>query len=180
MPDIGKQIVDRLVTQIADVCQTPVSDQTRVNHIVRGEFQDDPEDYGVIVCIHRNDPDKTERAGDSGWVDEKDLTEMGLAIGAGGYAAVEHWKRRFTVEIIVWPGEDQETADEINGTVVARVRRAVTRLHLTDLTDDFGESIVVGINPVQRMQANEGGGPDDEYSWKTKLYLEYRTVWNPI
>ena len=27
------------------------------------------------------------------------------------------------------------------------------------------------------MKVNEGGGPDDEYSWRGFLYLEYKTVW---
>ena len=178
MADIGKLIVDGLYTEIVAECQTAIGDETKVVHVTRGEFQDDPEDYGVIVCIHRNDPDKTDRSGETAWLDVKDLTEMGMAIGAGGYAAVEHWRRRFTIEIIVWPGQDQATADEINGKVVNRVRQTVTRLHLQK-TDEFGESIVVGINPVMKIKTNEGGGPDDEYSWKTFLYLEYRTVWNP-
>jgi hypothetical protein len=182
MADIGKLIVDRLYDCITEVCQTPYdeSEPTRVNLVNRGEFQDDPEDYRVIVCIHRNDPDKTDRAGETAWLDEKDLQEMGMIIGSGGYAAGEFWLRRFSIEIIVWPGATQAETDEINGTVVARVRRAVTVLQLTNLSDDFGESIVVGCNPVRRMKANEGGGPDDEYSWKSFLYLEYKTLWNPV
>jgi hypothetical protein len=137
MPDIGKQIVDRLVTQITDLCQTPIGDNTRVNLILRGEFQDDPEDYGVIVCVQRNDPDKTERAGDSGWVDEKDLTEMGLAIGAGGYAAVEHWRRRFTVEIIVWPGQDQWST--VSGK---RSRGSICKRRMSSASQSSSESIL--------------------------------------
>ena len=181
MADIGKLIVDRLITAINDQCQTPYDpgEPTRVNLVVRGEFQDDPEDYGVIVCVHRNDPDRTDRAGESGWPDELDLQEMGVIIGSQGTAGGEFWKRRFTVEIIVWPGVGQETADEINGVVVARVRRAASQLHIANLSDAFGERIVVGNNPVRRMKVNEGGGPDDEYSWRAFLYLEYTTLWNP-
>jgi hypothetical protein len=182
MADIGKLIVDELCDQIVAECQTPydTTEPTRVSLVNRGEFQDDPEDFKVVVCVHRNDPDRTGLAGESAWMDEKDIQEMGMIMGSGGYAAGEFWLRRFTIEIIVWPGKVQTTADEINGTVVARVRRAVTVLQLTNLSDDFGESIVVGCNPVRRMKTNEGGGPDDEYSWKTFLYLEYKTLWNPV
>ena len=51
--------------------------------------------------------------------------------------------------------------------------------HITDLSDGFGERVVVGNNPIRRMRVNEGGGPDDEYSWRGFLYLEYTTLWNP-
>jgi len=181
MSDIGKLIVDALIARITADCQAAIdpADPTRVTLVKRGEFQDDPEDYGVVVCVHRNDPDRTERAGQSGWPDELDLREMGLIIGEGYTAGSEFWKRRFSVEIIVWPGVDQDSADQINGVVTARVRRAVSRLFLTDLVDDFGERMVVGSNPLRRMKVDEGGGPDDEYSWRAFLYLEYTTLWNP-
>jgi hypothetical protein len=179
--DIGKLIVDELVTQITAVCQTPyaTSEDTRVNLVVRGEFQDDPEDFGVIVCVHRNDPDRVERIGTSSWQDERDITEMGAVIGTGGVGHVEHWFRRFTVECIVWPNEEQEAADRINGIVMARVRRAVTMESMHGLVDTFGEAITVGSSPVVKMKVNEGGGPDDEYSWRGFLYLQYKTVWTP-
>jgi hypothetical protein len=182
MADIGKLIADALYNQIVAECQTPyaANDPTRVNLVNRGEFQDDPEEYRTIVCVHRNDPDHTDRAGQSAWMDEQDLVEIGYVIGAGGQAASEFWFRRFTIEIIVWPGLSQTEADEINGTVVARIRRAATMLQLTNLADEFGETIVVGSNPIRRMKVNEGGGPPDEYSWKTFLYLEYKTNWTPL
>ena len=107
------------------------------------------------------------------------LSEGKVGIDGVGVAGSEFWKRRFTVEIIVWPGAGQETADAINGAVVARVRRTVASLHIANLNDEFGERIVVGSNPVRRMKVNEGGGPDDEYSWRAFLYLEYTTLWNP-
>jgi len=181
MADIGKLIVDRLITAITDQCQTAydASEPTRVNLVNRGEFQDDPEDYGVIVCVHRNDPDRTERIGASSWQDEQDVVELGQVIGLGGQGGVEHWLRRFTVEIIVWPNQDQDSADQINGSVVARVRRAVTMTPMLGLTDDHGESVTVGSSPIRKMKVNEGGGPDDEYSWRCFLYLEYKSVWTP-
>ena len=179
MSDIGKLIVDELITAITDQCQTPYADATRVNLVVRGEFQDDPEDYGVIVCIHRNDPDRVERVGESSWQDEQDEVELGQVIGVFGQGGVEHWRRRFTVEVIVWPNEDQDTADDINGQVMARVRKVITMTSMHGLSDSFGESITVGSSPIRKMKVNEGGGPDDEYSWRGFLYLEYKTVWTP-
>lgn len=181
MSDIGTLIQDQLIQAITDNCQTaiPDGDPARLTLVKKGEYQDDPEGQN-IVCVHRNDPDKTERAGKSAWLDERYSTEMGLLIGSGGQASPEHWYRRLTVEIICWPaGELQDQAESINGTVVARVRRAVTTLNLTGLKDDFGEAIEIGINPIQRMKTDEGGGPDDEYNWKTFLYLEYGTIWRP-
>lgn len=179
--DISKLIVDDLIDAITDQCQTPflTSDPTRVNLIVRGEFQDDPEDYGVVVCVHRNDPDRVERIGTSSWQDEKDVSEMTQVIGGYGSGVVEHWLRRFTVEAIVWPNETQDTADEIMGVVMARLRKMVSMTSMSGLSDDFGEKITVGLGAVQKMKVNEGGGPDDEYSWRGFLYLQYKTVWVP-
>lgn len=181
MADLPSMIVDKLVENITSRCQIPypIGDDTRVNLIVKGEFQDDPEDYGTIICVHRNDPDRVERIGTASWQDEIDVSEMTQVIGVGGLGHVEHWFRRFTVEVIVWPNTIQEEADEINGTIMSRVRRAVSMEPMHGLADPFGESITVSGSPIRKIKTNEGGGPDDEYSWRSFLYLEYKTVWVP-
>jgi hypothetical protein len=188
--DIGNLIVAQLIAKITLDCQTAydppdplpddwVADPGRVNLVNRGAFQDDPEDFRTIVCVHRNDPKRTENVGQTGWADEQIVQEMGLIGSADGYGLSEHWYRRFTIEVIVWPGLTQAASDALYGTVMARVRRSVSTLHLSNLVDSHGERIVVGTSPVRRMKSDEGGGPDDEYSWKGFLYLEYQTNWNP-
>jgi hypothetical protein len=178
MADIATLIQQALVDAITAECQTAIAedDPSRVVLVQKGEFQDDPEDYGVIVCVHRNDPDKTDRTAELAWADEMYEQEMGTI----GGVSLEHWSRRFTVELIVWPvGYTQSEAEEINGTVTARVRRTITKLRLNGLSDPFGEAMEIGANPIKRMKTDEGGGPDVEYHWKTFFYLRYLTVWRP-
>lgn len=179
MSDLATLIMDQLVDAITADCQTAIAedDTARLRLIKKGRFQDDPTDFSPLACVHRNDPVRTENVGAAGWADEILETEIGMTIGG---PAFEHWYRRFTVEIQVWPaGEYQDEAEVISGIVTARVRRAVNSLIITNLADEFGESIVVGYNPIRKIKTDEGGGPDDEYAWKTYLYLEYLTLWQP-
>jgi len=176
--DICTLIEDALVTAIVAGCQTPFAedDITRANQVQKGHFQDDPTNPTVVVCVHRNDPRKSDQFGLAAWPDQRFQKEMGMAIGG---PSPEYWNRRFAVEIRYWPGSmEQDDAERANGIVVARVRRTITATQL-DLRDSFGEAITQSCNPITQIQFDEGGGPPDEYSWKTYLFLEYQTLWTP-
>jgi hypothetical protein len=176
--DLCTNIQDYLVEVITQACKTdiPEDDDAYVDIVKSGLFQDDPERKN-IVCVHRNDPNRTEQIGQAGWLDERVETEIGMTIGMEAW---EHWHRRFTVEIQCWPtGKRQDVAKTIMGDVTARVRKAINSHPLFDLFDEYGESIVVGSNPIRRIKTDEGGGPEDEYNWKVYLYLEYLTLMQP-
>jgi hypothetical protein len=198
MADLPTLIQNRIVEAVVANCQTPFPtteppdednpdwepdpdwkpDPSRANLVKKGAFQDDPSDYIGIVCIHRNNPKKTKDTGEAAWPDVRIGVEMGAVIGA---PATCHWMRRFAAEVQFWPaGMTQVEAEEANGVLVARVRNSIEKLELLGLHDEFGESVEQPTNPIVRMQFDEGGGPDDEYSWKTTLFLEYMTVWNPV
>ncbi len=188
MADLPTLIQNRLVEAIIATCQTPfpltsddpdfVADPSRANLVKKGAFQDDPSDYRGVVCVHRNNPKKTKDTGEAAWPDERFAVEMGMVIGE---EATAHWRRRFVVEVQFWPGGmTQDEAEAANGVLVARVCSTVERLQLLGLHDEFGESVEQPANPLVRMQFDEGGGPDDEYSWRTQLFLEYETIWNPV
>jgi hypothetical protein len=180
MADISTMIQTRIVEAVIATCQAPfeAGDPTRANVVQKGNFQDDPTDYRGVVCVHRNNPKKTRDTGQAAWPDERVAVEMGMTIGS---EAVCHWKRRLCVEVQFWPaGMAQADAEEANGVLVARVVNTVERLWLLDLKDEFGEAVQQPANPLVRMQFDEGGGPDDEYAWKTQLFLEYMTVRNPV
>jgi len=171
--DISSRIMNRLVQILTEECQTkvPANDRSRVKRVQKGMFQDDPSEWSPVVAVHRNYHDAQLVRG--GWFDERIRREIGVALGA---PAIEQWYRRFTVEVIVWPeGLNQDEAEELNSQVVGRVRKALTRADMGDLEDDFGERVIVGINPVVMMGSRESGGPDDEYAWRTILFLEYVT-----
>jgi hypothetical protein len=177
--NICTMIMDALVQAITDACQTPYAadDPYRINLVKRGMFQDDPQERGPIVTVERNYRDKSDNVGSNlSWLDERARVEMGMAIGS----LMEHWVRRFTCIIQVWPeGLTQDEAEELNSTIVANVRRAVTKKDLTGIQDAEGERISIGVNPVSKMKVREGGGPDTEYHWVTYLFLEYKTEYQP-
>ena len=177
--DLCSKIVSKLVVDITAACQTPfaTTDATRVNTVQHGMFQDDPTDaLGPVVSVERNDHRNRESSGiESGWLDEQDDSDMGLM----GGAAVERWRRRFTVVIRVWPGKIQKDAEECNSTIVARVRKVVTQADMTGQFDVFGERILIPTNPIRKIRSGETGGPEDEYGWETTLFLEYLTEYNP-
>jgi hypothetical protein len=176
--DICTLIEEALLTSIVENCQTPFSedDVTRANQVQIGHFQDDPSNPTVVVCIHRNDPRKIDQFGLAAMPDQRYQRELGMAIGA---PSPEYWTRRFSVEIRFWPASlGQDIAERANGVVVARVRHTITMTTL-NLRDPFGEAITQSNNPITQMQFDEGGGPPDEYSWRTWLFLEYQTLWTP-
>jgi hypothetical protein len=72
-------------------------------------------------------------------------------------------------------GKVQDEAQAVNGDVIARLELAIRKLVLNGLSDDYGESVSDGTNPITQVQTDEGGGPDDEYSWTTQLFLQYQT-----
>ena len=181
MADIGTQIIDKLVEAVAADCQTPFDedDLTRVKTIFRGRFQDDPTDLGPVVVIERNYHPKAKNgtSPEFSWFDERTQTEMGMVIGG---SAVEFWVRRFSVKIIVWPeAQEQAEAEEVNGTIVSRVRRSITNCDVMGLSDGVGENILLGINPITKMKSRQLGGPDDEYGFEAELFLEYTTEYIP-
>jgi hypothetical protein len=178
MMDLCTKIQDYLVEVITQACKTeiPETDDTWVDLVQSGKYQDDPEGINT-VCVHRNDPERTDEIGEGSWPDARVSEEVGMTIGMEAW---EHWKRRFTVEIVVWPvGKDQNEAKAINGTVVARVRKAINHNPAVGLFDEFGESLVHGSNPIVKIKTDERGGPPDEYNWRTNLYLEYLTLMQP-
>jgi len=161
--DIATKIVRVLETAIIADCQTPYNsdDLTRIKTVVRGKFAEDPTEQGPVVAIHRNHM--------YSWMDERQDAQM-------GGPAVEFWARRFSLEITVWPvNQEQNDAEETNGTIISRVQRAVTRADMTNLQDDQGERIIQCFNPVKRRKTEELGGPDDEFGFRTYLFLEYLT-----
>jgi hypothetical protein len=180
MADLATKIQNALVTQITAECQTAISDTdpTYARQVTTGRFQDDPTDYGVVIRVHRNHPKKTSRSGRSAWPDERLPTEMGAQVIGGAVVggSPEEWWRRFTIVCHVWPaGKTQTEAQAVNGDVIARLELAIRKLVLNGLSDDYGEAISDGTNPITQVQCDEGGGPDDEYSWTTQLYLQYQT-----
>lgn len=171
--DLSTLIMQRLVTALTKECQTdiPENDPSRAKLVKRGMFQDDPSEFSPVIAVHRNYHDAQSVRG--GWYDERMRREIGVTLGG---PAMEQWYRRFTVEVLVWPeGKTQDEADELMSTVVGRVRRVITNTDVSDLEDTYGERVLVGMNPVVMVGARESGGPDDEYAWRTILFLEYVT-----
>jgi len=165
---IGEALIEALTDVLIDDATIPADEKAGL--VRGGNLQDDPEEHRISVLAHP-EGDSTV----SNWCDvavaypeqtpyPRYQNVQAYEIG-GGFGSTT-WFRRGAVEFKLYftrTGEDRETARQIAFATLGRVERGIGRSDF-DLTDDFGERLVLSPKAM-RSRMEEKGGPDDSFIW---------------
>jgi hypothetical protein len=171
-PIVAREKMAELFTE-ALITDIPDGDPTKVARVVVGRLRESAAKTGPYIEIYENDPEQ------NGW--EHHLVTNGNNDNAESrYSDTmtrtrSLWNRRFTISVIVFMrGIDTREADSIRGTIVSRIEKVLLDHHTLDgLTDEGGETAYGG-----RIVKEDGreSGADKTPIWRTRLWLEYRTL----
>ena len=186
-----EQICTSLIGAMEDLleaaCQTNVADDdpSRALIVRAGRLQDDPTTNYVHVLIHPNDPDDRET-----WHHEiirENLTAMQNPWGGADFrlpqgmyeiGGGEMWWRRFTIQLTMfWIGKNltRTQARDYSFLVLGRAEEAIKEGGSTfgELQDSWEESVWGWF--VRRSWIAERGGPDVDWIWDAKIWVEFGT-----
>lgn len=160
----------RSYIQMETIDNVPEEDPSRVGVINLGKYLGDPLRAGVVVEIYENDPENTEWYHTIRVRGDDDPRVRGDLVGRRRNL----WLRRFTLRIAIFKrGVDQETADEIRGSIVSRLEDILlNHPSLGSLIDDGGERGLMG--RIVRENGTQGGD-DRNPVWIYKIWLEFET-----
>ena len=174
--EITVQIVDRIIATIVKVCRTDI-DPTDATYaeVKAGRFQDDRIAKGVTIAVMPgtiDDPNYMD-----GNVDlKREMFSMGFNVPAREIGGTEMWWRRGGIQVSCSFVAKKLTEDESRkaaGQVMGRIERAIPKIYVADLRDDFGEHAIKAF-----LYANtyyQSGGPPDSYTWRGKVLWQVLT-----
>lgn len=184
---ICTMLIEAVTDLLLTACQLDVStDDPSYATVVRaGRLQDDPTVNVVSILVHPNDPEEprtwmNEIVGDDLKViqnpwggDPYRMPQHGYEIGGG-----EQWWRRFTVQLTMfWMNKSltRTQARDYSFLVLGRAEEAIKEGASTFgvLQDAWGEQVWGWY--VRRTHMLERGGPDVDWIWNGRLWLEFGT-----
>ena len=172
MTHICISLMDDLITSLTLYAQTMEEDATcQAAVIQKGQYQGEPTQDRIILCVHENDPTIFKRE----WRHQVDRARRAISQRAP-------WIRRFTVEIMCNFTSSRETyaeAERIAHKVLMNVEDAIEHVIVTAVADSRGE-IPTGAETTLQDSVMEcaGGRDDNEMIWAGAVYVQFLTETN--
>jgi len=166
---IAEALVNALSALLIADATVPATE--RAGLVRAGNLQDDPESHRISVLVHpEGDPDVANWCDAAVAYPEQTPYPRYLNVPAfeiGGDYGRTAWFRRGAVEFRLFftlTGESRNEARQIAFSVLGRVERGISRSDF-NITDDFGERLVLSPKSM-RSRMEEKGGPDDSFIWE--------------
>lgn len=164
MAFIVSLILDEMILDLTDALET--EGVGRAGLVRRGPLQESPVDLVTSCLVYENDPSTPNE-----WMHEQiNYFEIG---GSGLY------KRRFTAELKIYlvnqgmeRASAKETIDLVHGRAIHALRDST---RIPGLVDEFGETVLLCKNGVDKSRMVLSGGPDSSWIGEGKIWFTVYT-----